>query len=176
MNFHETAIKYAQLAAAPVDSLGNLVQLVGSYPVGTVRDAELAELEQAYRSTVIAQLVSSSELKATAHVVLSQDDDESGADAEVIGICFDSASAESLADEAAAEMAARINKLLANDMGADFEPVAVTQTAQERIVHNSNVGILGAIRVKTASVSVEMNGFGLQNVTSPIIPLGVPGL
>lgn len=92
----------------------------------------------------------------------------------MIGICFDSASAESLADEAAAEMAARINKLLANDMGADFEPVAVTQTAQERIVHNSNVGILGAIRVKTASVSIEGNGFGLQNVTSPIIPLGCP--
>ena len=51
MSFHETAIKYAQLVAAPVDSLGNLVQQVGSYPVGTVRDAELAELEQAYRST-----------------------------------------------------------------------------------------------------------------------------
>jgi hypothetical protein len=81
MNFHNTAIKYAQLAAATVDSRGHLLHQVGSYPAGTVRDAELAELEQAYRSTVIAEVVSSSELKATAHVVLSQDDEESGADA-----------------------------------------------------------------------------------------------
>ncbi|OAS07736.1 hypothetical protein AYO08_10415 [Pseudomonas putida] len=176
MNFHDTAIKYATLAAAAVDSRGNLLHQVGSYPSGTVRDAELAELEQAYRSTVIAELVSSSELKATAHVVLSQDDDESGADAEVIGICFDSVSAEGLADEAASEMAKRINQLLANDMGADFEPVSVTQTGQERIISNSNVGILGAIRIKTASVSIEGNGCGLHTVTSPIIPLGVASL
>ncbi len=46
MNFHDTAIKYAQLAAAAVDSRGHLLHQVGSYPAGTVRDAELAELEQ----------------------------------------------------------------------------------------------------------------------------------
>jgi len=56
MNFHNTAIKYAQLAAAAVDSRGHLLHQVGSYPAGTVRDAELAELEQAYRSTVIAEV------------------------------------------------------------------------------------------------------------------------
>lgn len=163
MNFHDTAVKYAQLASASVDSHGNLVGQVGAYPAGTVRDAELQSLEDLFRASVYADLVNAKDVNITAHVVLSQEDGGAGAETQVIGICFDPVDAENLAEKAAASMCSSINKLLASDMGDDFEPVGVTQVDVEtRIVSNSGAGVLGAINIKTTTaIGAEQGGFGI---------------
>ncbi|MNJ76725.1 hypothetical protein D3C77_740670 [compost metagenome] len=59
-------------------------------------------------------------------------------------------------------MCSSINKLLASDMGDDFEPVAVTHNGGEtRVVSSSGAGTLGAINIKTTKAfGAERDIFG----------------
>ena len=161
MSFHNLALLYAKVATASIDTRGCLLQGVGDFPVGSVRDEVLVAIEEMNRSNVITDLVVGNGAPLTAHVVVGLEDGAAGTEAAVKGVCFDPVSAMALAESAAGEMCASLNAVLRRDMGEDFHPVGLTHLKSGEIcIASSETGCLASVQIQTTSSLTSENSSG----------------
>ncbi|MBX8556982.1 hypothetical protein K5D56_25555 [Pseudomonas cichorii] len=161
MSFHNLALLYAKVATASVDARGFLLQGVGDFQAGSVRDEALVAIEEMNRSNVITDMVMGNGTPLTAHVVVGLEDGASGTEVTVKGVCFDPVSAFALAESAAGEMRSSINALLRRDMGEDFQPVDLTHLKSNEICIASNeTGCLASVAIQTTTSITGENSPG----------------
>ncbi|AVX93375.1 hypothetical protein [Pseudomonas psychrophila] len=161
MSFHNLALLYANVATASVDACGCLLQGVGDFPAGSVRDEVLVALEEMNRSNVITDLVVGNGTPLTAHVVVGLEDGASGTEVAVKGVCFDAVSAMALAESAAGEMCASINAVLRRDMGEDFHPVGLAHLKSNEIcIASPQTGCLASVEIQTTTSLSSENSSG----------------
>lgn len=161
MSFHDLAMLYAKVASAPVDARGCLLNGVGDYPPGSVRDEVMVGIEEMNRSSVITELVVGQGAPLTAHVVVGLEDGAAGTEVTVHGVCFDAISAMALAETSAGEMCNSINRDLQRDMGEDFHPVGLSHLNQSTIcISSTETGRLASVEIQTTTRLSSENSSG----------------
>lgn len=161
MSFHNLAMLYAKVATSPVDARGCLLQGIGDFPAGSIRDEVLIAIEEMNRSNVITDLVTGNGAPLAAHVVVSLEDGGAGTEVIVKGVCFDSVSAMAMAEFAASEMCASTNALLRRDMGEDFHPVGVVHLKSNEIcISSQETGCLASVEIQTTTNLSSENSSG----------------
>lgn len=161
MSFHDLALLYAKVASAPVDARGCLLNGLGDFPAGSVRDEVMVTIEELNRSAVIADLVVGHGTPLTAHVVVALEDGAAGTEVTVKGVCFDAISAMTLAESTAGEMCNSINGDLKRDMADDFHPVGLTHLKQNTIgIASAETGCLATIEIQTTTSLSSENSSG----------------
>jgi len=149
MNFHESAMQYADVMKAPVDAAGRLVNAVGNFKAGTVRSEALLAVSEMNRSQVLCGLMSVEEAMLIPHVVLTLEDGVGyqGVVSSIAGFRFDAESAKQLAEITASVLCESANAELANCMGEDFTAAQVKQVdGMWHVVADG--GILGTVLVQ----------------------------
>ena len=161
MSFHNLALMYAQVASAPVDTRGCLLNSVGDFQAGIVRDEVLVTIEEMNRSAVITDLVAGQGTPLTAHVVLCLEDGATGTEVTVKGVCFDAISALAFAETSAGEMRDSINRDLAHEMGEDFHPVGLMHLKHSTIgIASAETGCLASVTIQTTTSLTSENSSG----------------